>query len=231
VRRLILLMATMAAALVAASGVAYAVNMVQCDGTGDQDPDPGQCQGTDLSDVITGTAQTDLILALGGFDEVFAGGGQDELNGGTSADTLRGEAGSDTYNGGGGNDWLDEATTSDVGNDVMNGGGGTDFLDANQGNDILRGQAGDDNVICHFCWAMLGGAGDDELYGGDGEDGLSGGAGTDKLIGGGDNDQINAADGEAPGPTDARDIVNCGPGIDIVRSLPNDRVRNCEEEI
>jgi hypothetical protein len=43
---------------------------------------------------------------------------------------------------------------------------------------------------------------------------------------------IDAADGEAaPGQTDAPDLVNCGSGIDIVRSLPNDTVLNCEEEI
>lgn len=77
---------------------------------------------------------------------------------------------------------------------------------------------------------MFGGAGDDELYGADGEDGLDGSAGTDKLSGGDDNDLIDAADGEAAGPTDAPDIVNCGPGTDIVRRLPNDIVRNCEGE-
>src|SRR5215211_3302176 len=91
VRRLILLMAAMGAAVLLASGVAYALS-VQCDGTGDQDPDPGQCRGTNQNDGITGTAQRDLIFALGGFDEVSAGGGQDELNGGDSADTLRGDA-------------------------------------------------------------------------------------------------------------------------------------------
>src|SRR5215211_3012820 len=98
VRRLILLMAAMGATVLLVSGVAYALS-VQCDGTGDQDPDPGQCQGTDQNDVITGTAQRDVILALGGLDEVSAGGGEDELNGGSSADTLRGNDASDTYNG------------------------------------------------------------------------------------------------------------------------------------
>jgi Ca2+-binding RTX toxin-like protein len=67
-------MATMAAGLVAASGVAYALS-VQCDGTNDRDPDPGQCRGTDQNDVITGTAQRDVIFALAGFDQVDAGGG------------------------------------------------------------------------------------------------------------------------------------------------------------
>jgi Ca2+-binding RTX toxin-like protein len=128
-RRILLLLTTMAVALVAASGVAYAINQVQCDGTGDQDPASSQCRGTNLSDGITGTEQPDLIVAMGGFDDVSAGGGQDELHGGPNADTLRGAAGSDTYNGGAGNDWLDEAPTSDAGNDVMNGNTGTDYLE------------------------------------------------------------------------------------------------------
>jgi Ca2+-binding RTX toxin-like protein len=107
VRRLILLMATMAAALVAASGVAYALS-VQCDGTNDQDPDTGQCRCTDQNDVITGTAQRDLIFALGGFDQVNALGGQDELNGGSSNDDLVGGNDPDRYSGGGGSDFLHE---------------------------------------------------------------------------------------------------------------------------
>lgn len=39
--RLILLMAAMGAAMLLVSGVAYALS-VQCDGTGDQDPDSGE---------------------------------------------------------------------------------------------------------------------------------------------------------------------------------------------
>ena len=80
-RRLLLMMAAMGAAVLLASGVAYALN-VQCDGTDDQDPDPGQCQGTQEDDEISGTDQTDIIRALSGFDDVFAGAGEDELYGG-----------------------------------------------------------------------------------------------------------------------------------------------------
>jgi hypothetical protein len=53
-----------AAGLLVMGGVAYALT-IQCDGTGDQDPDPGQCAGTDEADEITGTAQRDLIFARG----------------------------------------------------------------------------------------------------------------------------------------------------------------------
>jgi hypothetical protein len=92
VRRLILLMAAMGAAmLLVVSGVAYALS-VQCDGTGDQDPDLGECQGTDLSDVITGTAQRDIILALGGLDVVTARMGDDFVDGGAGGTTSRVES-------------------------------------------------------------------------------------------------------------------------------------------
>src|SRR5215203_6985860 len=80
VRRLILLMAAMGAAMLVVSGVAYALS-VQCDGAGDQDPETGECAGTDQNDVITGTAQSELIFALGGLDVVNARGGDDFVDG------------------------------------------------------------------------------------------------------------------------------------------------------
>ena len=73
-RRLILLMAAMGATVLVVSGVAYALS-VQCDGTGDQDPDPGECQGTEQNDRITGSQERDEILAQGGRDLVSARGG------------------------------------------------------------------------------------------------------------------------------------------------------------
>jgi hypothetical protein len=47
VRRLILLMVAMGAAMLVVSGAAYALS-VQCDVANDKDPDLGECQGTDL---------------------------------------------------------------------------------------------------------------------------------------------------------------------------------------
>jgi hypothetical protein len=44
-RRILLVLTTMAVALVAASGVAYALSFT-CDTPDDQDPDSGQCEGT-----------------------------------------------------------------------------------------------------------------------------------------------------------------------------------------
>jgi hypothetical protein len=64
-------MAAMGAALLLVSGVAFALS-VQCDGTGDQDPDSGECRGTTEDDKITGTAQRDSISARDGLDDVNA---------------------------------------------------------------------------------------------------------------------------------------------------------------
>jgi choice-of-anchor C domain-containing protein len=62
-------------------------------------------------------------------------------------------------------------TVVSQGNDVLNGGAGNDQLFGNGGNDTLNGGAGNDS--------LFGGAGDDTLRGGAGSDRLDGGAGTD----------------------------------------------------
>jgi hypothetical protein len=100
VRRLILLMAVMAAAVLVVSGVAYALS-VQCDGAGDQDPAPGLCQGTNQNDRITGSQERDEILALGGLDVVTARGGDDFVDGGRGRDDISGGLGGDGLFGGG----------------------------------------------------------------------------------------------------------------------------------
>ena len=98
-RRALLLAVFGSMLLVGSAGVALAAD-VFCTG--------GPCEGTELDDFITGTAQSDQIFALGGFDVVFALAGQDELNGQNGSDALFGENNSDTYFGGGGSDLLSE---------------------------------------------------------------------------------------------------------------------------
>jgi Ca2+-binding RTX toxin-like protein len=48
-----------------------------------------------------------------------------------------------------------------------------------------------------------------------------GGAGEDILSGGGGNDRIDARDGTP-------DLIDCGPGFDVVTKDPQDQTRNCE---
>src|SRR5215218_474946 len=109
-------MAAMGATMLVVSTVAYALS-VQCDSPTDPDPDPGECQGTDQSDVITGTAQRDIILALGGLDVVNARGGDDDVDGGRGADDISGGVGGDSLEGSGGPD------------DIQGGPGTTDAIE------------------------------------------------------------------------------------------------------
>jgi Ca2+-binding RTX toxin-like protein len=108
-RRAILLMTTMALALVLGSGVALALNVVNCEGSGIK------CVGTNKADLIKGTNGLDAIYArdkndtLKGFgrgdallgqkgnDTLLGGRGQDFVIGGEDDDTLRGEDALDIY--------------------------------------------------------------------------------------------------------------------------------------
>jgi hypothetical protein len=66
-------------------------------------------------------------------------------------------------------------------------------------------------------------AGDDSLFGLGGNDVLRGGPGRDRLVGGAGSDSI-AANGDA-----ARDVVSCGPGLDVVNADLGDTVgADCE---
>ena len=214
-RRILLVLATMAAALVAASGVAYALS-VQCDSTGDQDPELGECAGTNLSDVITGTAQRDIIFALGGPDVVTARGGDDDVDGGRGRDDIFGGLGGDELNGGGGPDDIDggQGTSAAIPPPVFPEGNTFDCTlnDAHTtGNQILSGDDGNDDLD--------GGIDNDFLSGGFGRNELSGKGGDDCLnlfgdaneraSGGDGDDLIFANDGNG-------DDIFCGAGIDSV---------------
>ena len=129
-RRAIILVATMAAALVAASGVAWAAT-IQCPG--------GFCQGTAKSDVIRGTDAFDRIIAWGGNDTVSGFGTGDEIYGVFGNDKLSGGPGGDYLDGGPGNDKL----SGDVGNDII------DAIEpeGTTGIDRVSGGEGDYNTV------------------------------------------------------------------------------------
>ena len=137
-RRLVLLLTVMAAALVLASGVALAVNRV----------------GTNGHDVLKGTDGKDNLIGLGGQDDLFGkGGGSDNLVGGEGKDNVlagderrlgRGDKnlvggpgndvvltgkGSDNAVGGDGNDFLFECCLREFSKDTLSGGSGNDVID------------------------------------------------------------------------------------------------------
>ncbi len=136
-RRLVLLLAVMAAALVLASGVALAVNRVGTNG-------PDTLRGTDGSDNLSGLGGEDRLLGKGGEDNLSGGAGKDVVLGG---DERRPGGGDKNLDGGGGND----VVAAGRGSDNASGGDGNDLLiDGNLGEssrDDLSGGPGKDVIV------------------------------------------------------------------------------------
>jgi serralysin len=218
-------MTAMGAAVLVVSGVAYALS-VQCDGTGDQDPDTGECQGTEQNDVITGTAQRDLILALGGRDVVNSRGGDDDVDGGRGADDISGGVGGDSLLGSGGPD------------DIQGGPGTTDAIEPPNPFtcEIIDEPHGID-ARTQGTQRLFGGEGNDDLDGGRDNDLLDGGHGTNDLSGNGGADCLLLLEGDAnerASGGDGDDLISahdtnvddvfCGAGNDTVEADPNDLI-------
>jgi hypothetical protein len=70
-RRIVLLMASMALTLLLASGVALAFNTIRCDG--------GKCSGTPRDDKMLGTSGRDVMYGFKGNDRLLGEGGRDDL--------------------------------------------------------------------------------------------------------------------------------------------------------
>ncbi len=89
--------------------------------------------GTDSSDILTGTSQQDLINGLGGNDFISGDKQNDYILGGAGNDFIYANAGNDTIIGGDGIDNL----YGGAGNDVIRGGNGADNLYGNAGADTF----------------------------------------------------------------------------------------------
>ena len=167
-RRVILLLMVMSAALVLASGLALAVNKV---GTQGRD----FLKGTDGADHLVGKGENDRIFSLAGKDNLIGGpgrdwvwgggirsshrtvgvdytssGGEKKLIGATGNDVLWGGKGSDNILGGGGNDLLADGEFHHPVKDTLSGGGGNDVFFPNNdpaGKDIVRCGGGFDRVL------------------------------------------------------------------------------------
>ena len=170
------------------------------DGFGDVDTfvsEVREIRGTDLNDVIRGSANDETFIGRRGNDTIDGRGGYDRLRfdrsgiGNVSVDLSEGTAegtwgdGSTTY----------FAETEDRERRVASStfsytianiervhtGGGDDKLAGSDGDDRLEARDGDDE--------LEGRGGNDRLYGGDGEDVLDGGDGDDRLYAGNDDDR------------------------------------------
>ena len=170
-----------------------------------------------------------VALAL----EKSGGPGDDMLVGTNRADHLDGKGGDDFIEGLGGADRL---LIGGLGNDTVSGGAGADAIvgygftgpsgldNGDTGTDTLSGEDGPDY--------LQGGLGPDTLSGGDGEDFISDGLGdhgspedsVDRIAGGRGDDRIFSMTYEP-----ARDVIGCGPGVDLVHADRGDLVaEDCE---
>lgn len=252
-RRAILLILTMAATVVLASGVALAVTK-QCQG--------GLsfiCSGTKKGDTLLGTNDFDYILGKGGNDTLKGFGSSDELYGGKGNDQIFGGAANDTLHGGLGRDSLfgqdsgdtyafetnswgkdtitdtlisdNEVTTA---NKLFFGKALTTALTINLVSDSasvpeVKNAAGtstvnwSDNVIDNVENYS---SGNDTIGGNSVANYIRSEGGADNISSGGGNDFIDVVDGASD------DVVNCGgiifPDNDTVRFDTGDTVTNCE---
>jgi Ca2+-binding RTX toxin-like protein len=131
-------LATMALALLLASGVAVAVNKIGTNG-------PDTLRGTNKADNLLGKGGNDILLGRGGTDNLLGGPGKDivlggnerrlsrgdkNLVGGSGNDSVIGGLGSDNILGQEGNDLVVDGPVREFATDKLSAGGGNDVVGA-----------------------------------------------------------------------------------------------------
>jgi Ca2+-binding RTX toxin-like protein len=150
-RRVVLLLALMAATLVVASGVALAVNKIGTDG-------PDTLRGTNGDDNLIGKGGDDVLHSLNGRDTLLGGSGKDclvcltrqgrffagdkNLLGGPGNDFIWTGKGSDDVVGAEGNDLLNDDWIREYSEDDFSGGPGNDVID------VMHYRSARDRVVC-----------------------------------------------------------------------------------
>jgi RTX calcium-binding nonapeptide repeat (4 copies) len=151
-RRVVLVLALVGAMLVAASGMALAVNEIGTNG-------PDTLKGTNGSDNLLGRGGNDVLYGFAGRDNLLGAEGKDWILGGDERGPLGGDK---NLVGGGGND----AILGGDGSDNPIGGPGNDFIDGGFGSDKITGGDGTDYLLD----GEIQGGATDLLTGGDGND-------------------------------------------------------------
>jgi Ca2+-binding RTX toxin-like protein len=133
-RRIVLVVAAIAVALLAASGVALAVTK-EC---------PGDCVGTNNQDRLSGSGNDQTMQGLGADDSISGYRGDDRVEGDGGADAVYGGLGDDKVYGNAGNDYVE----GDYGHDYISTGDGADKVAARDGfkDRIVCGQGAHDVV-------------------------------------------------------------------------------------
>jgi Ca2+-binding RTX toxin-like protein len=152
-RRVVLVLAAMALAMLLASGVAWAVTKIGTNG-------PETLRGTTKSDNLVGRGANDVLFSYAGNDHLLGGLGKDilfggnpergessrgnkSLVGGSGNDAIIGGVDSDNLVGGAGNDWLHDGFERNLGaKDIVFGGAGNDVVD------VIHEPALEDLVVC-----------------------------------------------------------------------------------
>ncbi len=118
-RRVVLVLAAMALALLLASGVAWAVNKIATNG-------PDTLRGTNGADNLSGRGGKDILNGLGGSDNLLGGTGNDAVIGGLGSDNILGAEGNDFLVNGPG------LNPREVSNNLSAGGGNDVVFAANR---------------------------------------------------------------------------------------------------
>lgn len=149
--RAIAMLSVMVTMLLLASGVALAVNQIDCSTSIDSS---GICSGTTKADSIVGTDNNDNVRALAGNDLVNGALGDDLIYGGRGSDTLSGFGGVDEVAGGDGNDAINvrdaetDITVPTTLLEIGSGEAGSDTIYAEDGNqDVILCGAGKKDVV------------------------------------------------------------------------------------
>jgi Ca2+-binding RTX toxin-like protein len=238
----------MGTALLLSSGVALALNVINCES---EEP----CRGTDRDDLMKGTDGFNYMLGRGDDDTLKGFGRSDGLLGQEGDDRLLGGLGFDYLAGGRGDDRLrGEGRVDEYGFERFNWGQDTiieespsrnaislPYTDSSAGtittnlNSTLAAEVTNPSGTSTVNWDgnviafVFGSSGNDEVTGNDAANTIIDDAesDTDTILAGGGNDFIVVQDG------DSNDTVDCGEGSDTVYFDTDDTLvspDDCEEK-
>ena len=248
--RAVLIVAAMAVALVLGSGVALALNTINCEGSGKR------CVGTGRPDLMKGTGgidamygrgkgdtlkgfgEGDALLGQKGDDTLLGGASQDFLIGGLDDDTLRGEEALDIYyfeRSEWGMDAISEVSPRNIlrlPNGENFSGAITTKLISDPLPEVTNADSGSTvNWSGEVISIVIGSTGDDTVTGNDAANKVFDGEGldtdADTISGAGGNDLLDVQDGAGD------DTVECGEGDDTVYFDEGDVLvveGDCEEQ-
>lgn len=217
-RRSVLALSVMIAALLLASGLALAatLNPVNCQ--------VGViCNGTSGDDRIVGTSRADTMRGRAGNDRILGRDGNDRISGDAGGDTINGEGGMDIYTFA--NGWGTDTLSDTAGADTLNFSSVTMSLGINL-TSTSDAEVNSADSLHTVNWSgdvvenITGGSNDDTIRGNAAANVMRGGSGFDDIYGGGGNDiiMLGADSGYADGEANDDTLIG-GTGFDVLLDL------------